>query len=542
MTSGDPRHPVPPAVTDHLATLGVHGRPARLALRLLVDGWQPLAELIRLTALPRRSVEELLAALDADLDRDGGAYRVRPAMAGAYHSIAADAADAQPTNPLTGKQDDDPVLAALAGDIAGGPPPTPAMDHVPADPETVLRRAQWLESRYLLDGARLVFLGDHDLTSLAACALRPELAVTVVDLDERVLEYVDRLAAERGYDIRCRHADLRFGLPPAATGWADLVFSDPPYTPEGMALFAARGVEALRDPATEGRLVLAYGYSSRSPALGLKVQQELHRLGLVFEAVLPGFHRYHGAQAIGSAADLYVCQPTARSRNSTPGRSAASRSAGRTAIYTHGPQSVESISETPDGGIAAGSVAALREHAAAGGFRVLDRKPGWTRPLQARAGESVAMSLTADPGPWLLRTLLAANADRLALLVANNHPDITTERAQRSIAELAGRKYRLRFLRSTPGPAEAIVLATAVPAEELAAGDRTANTLLHKAHGTLGNVWREALISSSGGQLTKNQARELVAGTAPPRVDLGARLIDLPRHQIDDLLAAITPR
>ena len=56
----------------------------------------------------------------------------------------------------------------------------------------------------------------------------------------------------------------------------------------------------------DGRVLLAYGFSDRTPALGLKVQQELQRLGLVFEAILPAFHRFDGAQAIGSAADL--CQ------------------------------------------------------------------------------------------------------------------------------------------------------------------------------------------------------------------------------------------
>lgn len=535
MTSGDPRHPAPPQLIEHLTALGVHGRGARRAIGLLTRDWHTLAELIRRTALPRRSVEDLLTALGTDLDRRGDDLRITPNRVPDYLALADDGnATTEAAPHITtdaDTADEDAALAAIARDIAGGPPPTPAMDHVPADAETVLRRAQWFDTRYLLDGARVLILGDHDLTSLALCARRPELAVTVVDLDERVLAYVDGLAAERGYDIRCLHADLRFGLPPTATGWADLVFSDPPYTPEGMALFAARGVAALRDPVHAGRLVLAYGYSTRSPALGLKVQQELLRAGLVFEAILPSFHRYHGAQAIGSAADLYVCQPTTRGKAAT-GRGAPGQ-ATRTAIYTHGPQSVES-----GAGAHEAASAVLREQAAAEGCTVVDRAPGWAQPIPARRGEAVATELTADPGPWLLRTLLATNADRVALLVPNNHPDLTSAAGQTALAELLRGKYRVRFLRSTPGPAHAIVLATAVPADEVAAADQVRITLLRKAHGTVGNVWREALIAASGGAVTKNAAREAIAALAPPRVDLTARLIDLPRHQIAALLAA----
>lgn len=550
MTSGNPQHPASPEVTDHLAALGVHGRPARLAIGLLADGWQTLPELIRRSALPRRSVEELLTALDADLERDGDQLRLRrdrisrhqPLAAAPRHAAPsqddqlAQQASADPTVAMS-RAPDDRALAAIASDIAAGPSPTPAMDHVPADADTVLRRARWLTEHYVLDGARLLVLGDHDLTSLAVCALQPGLAVTVVDLDDRVLAHVDRLAAERGHDIRCLHADFRFGLPPLATGWADLVFSDPPYTPEGMALFASRGVEALRDPVSAGRLVLAYGYSTRSPALGLKVQQELLRAGLVFESILPGFHRYHGAQAIGSAADLYVCQPTVRPKGSPAHRGKAGRPSGRTGIYTHGPQSVESAAQDTE----TTALTALHEHAAEGGRRVLERAPGWARPLAARADETVAMVLAADPGPWLLRTLLATNADQVVLLVPNNHPDLVSESSQQALSRLLRSKYRLRFLRSKPGPAHAIVLATAAPHDELAPAERTANAVLHKAHGTLGNVWREALITASGNALTKNQARDVVTVDAPPRIDLGSRLIDLPRHQLVELLTAITP-
>jgi hypothetical protein len=415
------------------------------------------------------------------VERDGDAVRIRP---GADYTRYSAAPQADPLEPEVAAHSD--LLAMLGKYIENEPPAISALDHVQATAETVLRRALWLDARYDLRSAKVLFLGDHDLTSLAVRALRPEAGLTVVDLDERVLEYVDTVS---GRSIRTLHADFRIGLPPAVTGSADLVFSDPPYTPEGMGLFASRGVQALREP-TKGRLLLAYGYSPRHPGLGAQVQRELATSGLTFEAILPDFNRFFGAQAIGSAADLYVCQPTARAKKSRAGK-------GKPGIYTHGPQSVEA------GGTKPALLARLREIAGQGGHEAENRAADWSVP-KAR-GQAVAIDLSADPGPWLLRVLLATNAERLAVLVPNAHPDLVNAEGQAALIDLIRGKYRLRLLRSTPDNKHAVVTADAAePAAEL----------LTKAHARLGNL-----------------------DPALPADVVDYRLVDLPRHRIAELVA-----
>jgi predicted methyltransferase len=471
------------SLDDVFAEHGVHVRPLGLAITLLGRGWQQFDELIRATAAPRRSIEELLDALGEDLEREGQAVRIRPGADYVRYCIApqVDPLDAE----VASHRD---LLATLTKYIEDVPRAMAALDHVQATPDTVLRRALWLDGRYDLRTARLLFLGDHDLTSLAVRALRPEADLTVVDLDERVLEYVDRLS---GRSIHTMHADLRIGLPPIAIGSADLVFSDPPYTPEGMGLFASRGIEALREP-TKGRILLAYGYSPRHPALGAQVQRELATSGLTFEAILPDFHRFSGAQAIGSTADLYVCQPTAKAKKIRAGK-------GKLGIYTHGPQSVES------GTARSALLAGLHEIAGESGLPVETRGADWSVPTEP--GQAVAIDLRADPGPWLLRVLLATNAQRLALLVPNAHPDLGNAESQSALISLVRDKYRLRLLRSTPDNKHAVVVADAVdePRE-----------LLTKAHAKLGNI-------------EKAVAEDV----------LGYRLIDLPRHRIGELSATL---
>jgi hypothetical protein len=399
---------------------GARTEPARRVIGMLCAGPHSLAELVRESAMPRRGVEELLSALDGDLVRNRDTYEIQASARASY------------TEAFAVPPRREPDLAVIRSDVDSVPPALAALDHVQATPDTVARRAKWLNEQYELSGRTLLCLGDHDLTSLAVAAVNPDVAVLVVDLDDRVLAHIDSRARERGLNIRCLHTDLRFGLP---------------------------------------------------------------GIGLAFEAILPGFHRFDGAQAIGSAADLYVCQATSRGR----------KAAQRTGIYTHGPQSIESVSTVDKSALLAFT-----------GDSVV-QQPDWTQPI---TGRSLTVDASADPGPWLLRILLACNAEKLSVLVPNNHPDIRDERGQKSLSTVVASKYRLRFHRSTPDGKHAVVVAT-----------RSGTGLLDRVHGKLGNMVREAMISESGGTLTKREAKELVAAKIPGETDL--RLIDLPRHRIE---------
>ena len=134
---------------------------------------------------------------------------------------------------------DSEMVRTLADLIERAPPPRHGLDQIPADAETVVARAELLRAQFAV-GGRLLFLGDHDLTSIAAALVMPEVEITVVDIDEPLLEFLDAVAAERGLAIRTLFADLRDGLPDELVGQATLVFTDPPYSADGVALFLER--------------------------------------------------------------------------------------------------------------------------------------------------------------------------------------------------------------------------------------------------------------------------------------------------------------
>ncbi|EXG80097.1 bis-aminopropyl spermidine synthase family protein [Cryptosporangium arvum] len=518
-----------------------HGRAVRAVVLALGERGWTLADLVRAFAVPRRTVEEVLSALGDDL-APGGELRIRAERAAEYRRRfdrrTTELAD--PLGPALATVPD--LLAQVTRLRASAPPPRRALDHVAATPETAVRRALWLDAHFDLDGAHLLCVGDHDLTAAATCLLRPSLTATVVDVDERLLAFIDSL----GLGIRCVFGDLRFGLPAAAAGRAGLAFTDPPYTPEGIGLFLERAIEGL---VPGGRILLAYGFSPRTPALGLAVQRTFGELELAVQAQWPAFSRYDGAQAIGSASDLYLLLPTSKAHRK--GRA-------KPTIYTHGEQSAEASSAAP------GEVAAALVSAASGPDRLpvlgAGPTPGalrtagptapelsgerplgalWTGgvPAPARSG-AVAVDASADPGSWLLRVLLAVDARRLAVAVGNNHPDLADAAGQQALAELVAPKWALRFRRSTPGPASAIVEAVAAP-DPADRGDRLVRHVLDRAHGRLANVWRDALVTHAG--LTKPQAAARVAELlpTPAGIEADGALMEVPRHRLGPLFAAV---
>ncbi|MBO0607418.1 bis-aminopropyl spermidine synthase family protein [Myceligenerans salitolerans] len=545
------------AVRELIGTFGAAGRGHRQALTMLADG-TTLADVVRSTALPRRLVEQVVTALGAELLTAGDTLRIRADRADAYRELA-DAPQLAAT--ALGLPGDDllPDASGLLRDmeriVAGAPRPKKSLDHVPATPETTVRRALWMDGTYDLAGATLLCVGDHDLTSIVTCLRNPAARAVVVDVDEDLLGYIDAVAGEHGLDIETAYADLRIGLPEIARGTADLVFTDPPYTPDGVRLFLARGLQGLRDR-EHGRLLLAYGYGTHHPGLGLAVQRAIGELSLVYEAILPHFNRYVGAQAVGSASDQYVCRPTARTW-----RSLARVTTDAVNIYTHGAQSVEAGSDAGrravhDAVLAAAHgrdatpVAAtvfLTAPAAATELSLETLLDGSAQAsLRNARSSALAADLSDDPGTWLYRVLLGVNARRVAVAVPNNHPDIVSQAAQQALGgDLTG-KWNLTFRRSTPGPKHAILVAddAGEPRDPAAVACRQ---VLGGAARKLETAWRDALVKASrttGVAVSRHEAREAVASAARAaglRPGTIARpLLSLPRETVRAVLAAVT--
>jgi hypothetical protein len=518
------------------------GRVRRLVAVLLDGDWHPVGELVSATATSRRSVGEILRRLEPWVELDRGGDRARAGD----QSVAALAAAFQAGEaPMPASEE---ALAASMTAIMGGlPAPVRDLDHVPATPATAARRARYLAERFDLGGASVLCLGDHDLTSLALLHVAPSAEVAVVDVDERVLGYVDAVARGRGWRVRTVFADLRVELPRSLAGRFDLVFSDPPYTQAGVRLFLRRGLEALRR-SEFARVLFCYGFGERQPSLGLKVQEVVQDLRLVAEAILPAFNRYLGAEAIGGASALYVCRPTRRTWPAL--RDAAAHADPR--IYTHGEGAEEAALPPlpPAAALALEGFAGDRGELGLtvvgdglpdglGGRRALTlgaylRDMGTAKgrpPFTAGPHDGVVVAnLWPHHGAYLPRLLLTGAAARLVVTTPKETLELAGLPRRDPLARLLASTWRLRVHARGGGAAPAVLVAERVPPPPGDPPGLVLRFLVDHRHAVLGNAWREALIAAAaaeGRRVSKNQARQAIAA-GPLAAQLQSHLAELP--------------
>lgn len=202
--------------------------------------------------------------------------------------------------------------------LAGRPRVDVAVDQSLCTAETSLRRALLGLRRHALVGKQVLCLGDDDLVSVSVGLLmrrlfgggRGSCSVTVLDVDERILDYIQSLARLHDLPLKCRRLDLRRPLDAKLRGRFHTVFSDPPYTLPGATLFLSRAVQALASG--PGQPVF-FSFGHKPPEFLLQLQQLVLQMGLVQREILPRFNRYQGAAIIGNVSQMMLLQTTAGS-------------------------------------------------------------------------------------------------------------------------------------------------------------------------------------------------------------------------------------
>jgi predicted methyltransferase len=128
---------------------------------------------------------------------------------------------------------------------------------------------------------------------------------------------IEKINQREKLKIKSLHYDTKASLLRGLRNSFDVVFSDPPYTPNGLRLFLSRAVEAVRD---EGVFYFCYGYTDRARERGLEAQRIISQAGILIEEKLPGFNVYYGAQSIGSRSSLYILKMTPKTKVMIKGR------------------------------------------------------------------------------------------------------------------------------------------------------------------------------------------------------------------------------
>ncbi|MHA2008000.1 MAG: adenosylmethionine decarboxylase [Promethearchaeota archaeon] len=196
--------------------------------------------------------------------------------------------------------------------------PTPefALDQSHAELSTVIKKALYLLKKGDIEGRRIIFLGDDDFISLAVGLTKFAKEITVVDIDDRVLNYLSETAGELSFkDFNVLHHDLREPIPKNIINKYDVAVMDPPYTNEGLRLFLKRAKQVLKSnivmdgknyPITGKKCVLSFG--NKPPIEMQKLQLSILDHGFIINEMLPDFNHYKGASIIGKFSHLYYLQ------------------------------------------------------------------------------------------------------------------------------------------------------------------------------------------------------------------------------------------
>lgn len=157
-------------------------------------------------------------------------------------------------------------------------------------PEDALARVAFMHRMGDVVGRDIVLIGDDDLVSVALALTGGPRRILVIDVDERLGAFIERLNREHGFAIEFRSLDIRRPLPPDLTASFDTFVTDPVETVPGFELFLSRAVASLR-----GRYAAGYfGLTTLEASLVKwhRLQQALLRMNLVITDVLRDFSIY----------------------------------------------------------------------------------------------------------------------------------------------------------------------------------------------------------------------------------------------------------
>lgn len=174
---------------------------------------------------------------------------------------------------------------------AARPAPALAFDQGYISPQDTIGRVIFMYRRGDLEGQRLFFLGDDDLTSLAAALTGLPKAISVLEIDERLVNFLNRTARELGWtNFKAETYDAQEPLPLPYRQSFDVAVTDPVETRRGFLVFLSRCAHALE----QAGAAVYFGLTrlETSPAKWGDWLAALLEMGLVPTDILPAFHHY----------------------------------------------------------------------------------------------------------------------------------------------------------------------------------------------------------------------------------------------------------
>ncbi len=137
---------------------------------------------------------------------------------------------------------------------------------------------------------RIFVVGDDDLFSIAASLTGMPEKVVVVDIDERLINFINRMADEYSLSVEAFVYDVQQAFPDEFKKKFDVFVTDPVETIPGLKLFLSRGVSTLKGVGGAGYFGITTLEASRKK--WYEIQRMIHDMGFVITDLMRRFNVY----------------------------------------------------------------------------------------------------------------------------------------------------------------------------------------------------------------------------------------------------------
>lgn len=169
------------------------------------------------------------------------------------------------------------------------PPAVEKFDQGFISEEGVVRRLEFIHERGDIYG-KFFIVGDDDLFSLALSLTELPKEVVVVDVDDRLVNFINKVSKEKSLNVSAFVYDVQKELPEEFRKSFDVFVTDPVETIEGIKLFFSRGVSALRGIGSAGYFGLTTLEASRRK--WFEIQRMILDMGFVITDIKRRFNVY----------------------------------------------------------------------------------------------------------------------------------------------------------------------------------------------------------------------------------------------------------
>jgi len=174
--------------------------------------------------------------------------------------------------------------------------PNVEIDQCPTTPEDLVQRVAFMYENGDLNNKRILCIGDNDFASLLMCEIAKPKEVVVIDIDERVLNTIKKVAKKQKWAIKTKKFDIRklsqTNYPKNLEDRFDVFQTDPPYTEVGFKYYLALGMIALKRKGTCYIVAPHMNLENWSDELLYEIERFLLEHGFFITDVLPSFQTF----------------------------------------------------------------------------------------------------------------------------------------------------------------------------------------------------------------------------------------------------------